>query len=642
MNVYECTLVIADGIAETQAVGAAIELQVERIIGTQAATSGGVSDGDKGDIVVSASGNTWTIDTDAVTSGKIASSAVTSAKIADSNVTSAKLADDAATEAKIADSAVTADKIGTGAVNESKIAAGAVTETRLGARSVTAEKLFAVSHEKLIGRHSAGPGDAQEIGIDGGLEFQGSNIRRAALTGDVTASAGGNSTTIASGAVTTAKMGGDVTAAGKALLDDADAAAQRTTLGLGTAATSASSAFEASGAVATHAAVTSAVHGISAFAATFLDDADAAAVRTTLGITSGIGGTLGSTDNALARADGTGGVTAQGSVVIIDDSGNATGLGSVTCTAFAILQSTYSGRTLNRVVSDGTNESVVIGPSGTGYLSLLTPDGTTAGGNQRGNRAVDFNVALANAANVASGADSFACGADARASGAGSFAFGNSGASTIASGAGAIAIGVSASSSGIASVAIGGYPTASGNYGATALGYSTTASGTSSTALGDRSSAYLTGQVAQASGRFASNGDAQMAGMVARRATADATASNLFLDGSSARIVVPANSSGVAMISVVARTNTATDQHMTWRRRVNWKRGVAVGTVSVDVETVGTDRGYTGGAWGAGPAWTLAITADTTNGAIDIIGTGTVTTNIRWAASIEWVETTFA
>lgn len=67
--------------------------------------------------------------------------------------------------------------------------------------------------------------------------------------GDITVSSSGTVWTIDAGVVTTTKMGGDVTTAGKALLDDADATAQRATLGLGTAATSAASAFAASGAV---------------------------------------------------------------------------------------------------------------------------------------------------------------------------------------------------------------------------------------------------------------------------------------------------------------------------------------------------------------------------------------------------------
>lgn len=72
--------------------------------------------------------------------------------------------------------------------------------------AVTYAKMQDIPHNHLIGRHTNGSGDPQSINIDGGLELNGANIRRAALTGDVTASAGSNTTTIANDAVTYAKM----------------------------------------------------------------------------------------------------------------------------------------------------------------------------------------------------------------------------------------------------------------------------------------------------------------------------------------------------------------------------------------------------------------------------------------------------
>jgi hypothetical protein len=122
--------------------------------------------------------------------------------------------------------------------------------------------------------------------------------------GDIIVGGTGTTMTIDNGVVTTAKLGGDITTAGKALLDDANAAAQRTTLGLGTAAVENVGAFEAAGAVATHAAVTQ-THGITAFGASLVDDLTAGDARTTLGLAavaaSGSASDLGSGTLPIAR-----------------------------------------------------------------------------------------------------------------------------------------------------------------------------------------------------------------------------------------------------------------------------------------------------------------------------------------------------
>jgi hypothetical protein len=92
-----------------------------------------------------------------------------------------------------------------------------------------------------------------------------------------------------------------VSAFGLTLVDDADAAAARTTLGLGTAATTAATAY-ATAAQGTKADNALPAANVSVFGGSLIDDADAAAARTTLGL--GTAATTASTAYATA-AQGT-------------------------------------------------------------------------------------------------------------------------------------------------------------------------------------------------------------------------------------------------------------------------------------------------------------------------------------------------
>jgi hypothetical protein len=352
----------------------------------------------------------------------------------------------------------------------------------------------------------------------------------------------------------------------------------------------------------------------------------------------GIGGSTGATTERVLVADGTGGATLKATPVTIDTSGNITGAGSITCTAFVIDQTTYSGRTLNRLMSDGTNEAVVLGPSGTGYVSRDMPDGG-AGGNQRGNYATDFGTrtGVGQATAVASGAYAFNAGLDNIVSGSYS---GSLGLSNTVSQSYSYGFGNTNTVSGFWSVCFGRGVSVTSNF-AFAAGDYHSVTGEGGSAFGRYASAYLRGMQSLASGLFAATGDNQGAHVVAFRATSDATPSNLFLDGSSSRIVVPVNSSGLVQIMLVGRTNTAGGKWATAVRQVSWNKGTTAGSMTISaLDTIGTDRGSNAGAWPAG--WAFNITADTTNGAIDLQVTGEAATNIRWSAVLRWGEDTFA
>ena len=233
-------------------------------------------------------------------------------------------------------------------------------------------------------------------------------------------------------------------------------------------------------------------------------------------------------------------------------------------------------------------------------------------------------------------------------------ALANTGALYSASGTNSIAIGKYSRSFSTSSVAIGENNKASaaysivaggvsneatGAYASTLGGYINIAEGAYSVAVGRNARSTTEGSLAHSSGRFSTTGDAQSKEFVLRSDTTDATPEALTSNNSAAittnQVILPNNSAyGFTGIIVARQPASAGTACAAWKIEGLIRRENGVGTtVLVNSATTVLDNT---------PAWGMALSADTTNGGLKVEVTGAAATNIRWVATINTSEVTYA
>ena len=277
-----------------------------------------------------------------------------------------------------------------------------------------------------------------------------------------------------------------------------------------------------------------------------------------------------------------------------------------------------------------TNVDVALLAKGSGAILGNVPDAAASGGNKRGNYAVDLQLVRSGATKIATGLRSVLIGGQnnlASADNSGVFA-GNTG-----------------TASGTASIVIGALnSTASGNYSTVLNGIGNQADGIASVVSGQYGSARgISSAHTQGGGSFALTGDAQTCQYVMRRATADATLTELSVDGnapssaagSATRILLPNNSTYSFSGRIAARSSGG--DAAGWRFSGTIERGANAAATAIVGTVLKTDAHAEAGA----SAWVIDIDADTTNGSLRLRVTGAAATNIRWVATLETSEVAY-
>jgi hypothetical protein len=322
--------------------------------------------------------------------------------------------------------------------------------------------------------------------------------------------------------------------------------------------------------------------------------------------------------------------SAFGSVAI---GSNSNGTGSVSSGDGALA--------INGGAASGIDSVAISGFNGSGAGAIAIGTQSVAIGNSYASNTESFAVNISNNTSSygATGSNSVAMGLDSKATGINSSALG--GTLNISSGSYSVTSGSRNTASATRTIAIGGHANvASGAYAAILGGIGNIASGEFSRAGGYfADTKNIHGKDAYSSYNFANNGDAQRASLVLLCDTANSTPedlkSNIDPVGTTNQVILPNNSAYFFSGTIVARQKASDGTDMgAWEVKGAIRREANAASTVLVSSTIDE--------FSAPAGWTIALSADTTNGGLAITVTGPAATNIRWVATINTSEVTYA
>jgi hypothetical protein len=289
--------------------------------------------------------------------------------------------------------------------------------------------------------------------------------------------------------------------------------------------------------------------------------------------------------------------------------------------------------------------SVAIGKGSSVNGARATGSGAIALGSAYASGTDSFAAAVANNTSSygATGANSVAIGYQARATSSYGLALGYKASATATGGvaisnSGWSATGAAAEAQG--SIAIGNQVT-TGSSGFYSINIGTDIQNTQREGinLGKEIKNDTKGKFVWGNGQFDTSGDSQCGSFILRRATTDATSTVLTSNNSASdttnQVILPNNSAYAFTGIIVARQQAAGGTaSAAWKIEGLIRReGSAATTTLVNSALTVIDNT---------PGWTITLSADTTNGGLAVTATGAASTNIRWVATINTSEVTYA